>query len=1053
MQLAFELDGAEGCRVLVERSEAPGHDALDTAFWASAGPLRRSNARSGFSAMLADCLGDPAVRTIVGIRNAELVLDEGLTGRLRAALARLQGLGRPWSIGAAGGLAPNGVRACALYSAETPFLPVEPHPLPLLDPLPDLWIADVGFLRQLCRGGRALPECGLETVIALRGWLAGRVALSLPELVAGVNGPLRPRDIEKFAPALGDWLGPGQEGTVIDTLMGPVTVPGERSSDPRRLDRTEDLGDRVTAAIADACEPLSLSIVTRTRFGRPHLLDRLLASISRARIDGQALEIVLSTDVDAREAERHLAAIRERFINLDVRLAVNREAGPSRVVNLTGGIRAARNDYVAVVDDDDYLDLFAFDMLARTRFLGARPLIVASTGLHDEEWTETQNGRHVLTRSEAREGWPADNWRSLFSGVNALPVCAMIMPRDRLLARLDAFALRHDLSEDYALWLLMLTDPALPPIVECAGPFAHVSVREGGDNSVTMTDRRPWVRDIALYLADLTGDPAVAGPGVWQMLSHPRPAEPLAAAELARCCEALARHAPGASLTLCLNDEPPPGLDLAGEPFARVWQPADLGYDRAWVFQHDVMELCTAVKGRALRRLMEEEPEADLYLYLDPDVYVFNPLDLILPMMGEDEIGLVPHILAPEETDLGVRMTEMSVTEHGIYNLGHLVLRPGDQTRAFARWWSDRLDRYCFDERERGLFTDQRWVDLVPAIFDRVRILKSPALDVASWNLSGREIRHVGVGDHRSFTVDGEPLVTYHFSGTGPNGTHRRVRHIFDPGNGATAEIERLYEAAIARHGQAELGGARPAFDLFDDGTPVTAEARRLYRRHADLQAAFPDPYRAGPSCYRDWLREQRPGLVDGLRVAPHRLARAFGELFDAEWYLAAHPTAAEAVAAGQYRDAEDHYVRIGSHLLFDPNEFFVSSYYLDRAADLEPYRIATRAGRREGTLLWHYLETGLPNGIEPIEFFDGGWYLERNADVRDALQSGRVSCPLAHFLRYGGAEGREPGPGFQSGSYLEAEPEARRLVDHKQARGPFGAFVRLGNVAGRVAV
>ena len=56
---------------------------------------------------------------------------------------------------------------------------------------------------------------------------------------------------------------------------------------------------------------------------------------------------------------------------------------------------------------------------------------------------------------------------------------------------------------------------------------------------------------------------------------------------------------PQASLTLCLNDVHPDWLDPATEPFDRIWLPEDLGYDRGWIFQHNVMELCTAVKGRA----------------------------------------------------------------------------------------------------------------------------------------------------------------------------------------------------------------------------------------------------------------------------------------------------------------------------------------------------------------------------------------------------------------------------------------------------------------------
>ena len=203
--------------------------------------------------------------------------------------------------------------------------------------------------------------------------------------------------------------------------------------------------------------------------------------------------------------------------------------------------------------------------------------------------------------------------------------------------------------------------------------------------------------------------------------------------------ESLWRHQPDARLTLCLNDEVPGWMDLSAEHFDRIWQPADLGYDKAWIFQHTVMELSTAVKGRALCRLMAED-QAELFVYLDPDVYLFAPIDRVIESLRGASIGLVPHILAPETTEAGVRMTEMSVARHGVYNLGHLFVRPDDQGQAFARWWAARLDEHCFDDPANGLFTDQRWVDLAPALFERVRILRDPGLDVASWNIATRTI-------------------------------------------------------------------------------------------------------------------------------------------------------------------------------------------------------------------------------------------------------------------------------------------------------------------------
>lgn len=514
--------------------------------------------------------------------------------------------------------------------------------------------------------------------------------------------------------------------------------------------------------------------------------------------------------------------------------------------------------------------------------------------------------------------------------------------------------------------------------------------------------------------------------------------------------ESIRRNSPNTSVTLCLCDELVDGCDPLAEGFDRLWQPADLGYDRAWVFQHNVMELCTGVKGRALQRLMEEEPNADLYVYLDPDVYVYNDLAAVDAYLGSSSIGLVPHILTVETSDIGVQMTEMSVTEHGIYNLGHLFARPDDNGRALARWWGDRLDLYCFDDKTIGLFTDQRWMDLVPAAFEGVQILRVPNLDVASWNIGGRDISQKESGDERSYQVNGWPLITYHFSGTGPTGTHRRVRQIFAPSNGAVAEIERQYEGVIARFGQQWLERVPPAYNYFDNGEEVPAEARKLYRLNLDLQAAFPDPYRTGSGeTFLEWLREHRPGLLQGFRVPENRLERAFDDLFDNEYYLSRYPDVGKAIADGVYESALDHYIRVGSTLLHDPCEFFASRFYLEQARYLDGFHLRRLPRSKQSTLLWHYLVVGLPHGKEPIEHFDSQFYLAKYPDVERAVRTGSITTPLAHFLEFGASENRRPGPGLDPLAMMGKDPSLRERVKEAK-RGVFGVLVADGRILGR---
>lgn len=514
--------------------------------------------------------------------------------------------------------------------------------------------------------------------------------------------------------------------------------------------------------------------------------------------------------------------------------------------------------------------------------------------------------------------------------------------------------------------------------------------------------------------------------------------------------DSIKRNSPNTSVTLCLCDEPDGDCDPIAHGFKRLWLPQDLGYDRAWVFQHNIMELCTGIKGRALLKLMDEEPDSDLYVYLDPDVYVYNDLSVVVEYMDGASIGLVPHILKVEETDIGVQMTEMSITEHGIYNLGHLFVTGDKNSYDLAKWWADRLDKYCFDDKTFGLFTDQRWMDLAPAAFDGVKILRVPNLDVASWNIGGREIRQTERGNERSFTVDGWPLVTYHFSGTGPTGAHRRVREIFAPSCGAMAEIERHYETAIANHGQKHLENVPPVFDFFDNGEKIPAEARQLYRINADLRSHFADPYLSGNGDqFVDWLRENRPGLMNGMRIAKNRIERAFDDLFDADYYCDRYPTVQESIDAGRYQSALEHYIEEGSALLYNPNEFFIARYYFTQARFLDGFRMRSLPRSKRSTVLWHYLESGLPNGKEPIEFFDSQFYLNTYEDIKQAIHTWQISTPLAHYLHFGGVENRKPGPDLDPESILSREPALGELIEEKALRGVLSALIVNGNILG----
>lgn len=321
--------------------------------------------------------------------------------------------------------------------------------------------------------------------------------------------------------------------------------------------------------------------------------------------------------------------------------------------------------------------------------------------------------------------------------------------------------------------------------------------------------------------------------------------------------ESVKSHAPDAQFHLLLCDAPPTGFDMAREVFDHLITLDDLPIDNraAWIYQHNVVELCTAVKGMGLQRLLRQAGNGKV-VYLDPDIAVFAPLDRIAQLLDSHSIVLTPHQTEPERDYSAILDNEISSLKYGVFNLGFLAVRNSEEGVRFANWWSDRLHHFCFDDRGRGLFTDQKWIDLAPALFDDIFILREPGFNVSTWNLSHRQLS----GDLASgIHVNGEPLRFYHFSGL-DSGAMKVMMDVYGKDSPTLAELANWYLEQCDAMGQRQLGDQPCLYGVYTDGQPVRPAQRLLYRYREEIRARFPDPYASGPDSYQAWY-EQHAGV------------------------------------------------------------------------------------------------------------------------------------------------------------------------------------------------
>lgn len=309
-------------------------------------------------------------------------------------------------------------------------------------------------------------------------------------------------------------------------------------------------------------------------------------------------------------------------------------------------------------------------------------------------------------------------------------------------------------------------------------------------------------------------------------------------------CRSIKRFHPEATVHFALADERPDWLTTGGEPFDSVLEISRIGIPewRGWTFRHTIVELATAIKPFAMTHLLGE-PGCTKVLYFDPDMVLFSRVDDILAALDDANVALTPHQTTPESTVDAIIDNEIASLKMGVFNLGFVGVANTAEAVRFAQWWADRCYRFCRAEVPNGLFTDQKWVNFAPIFFDGVAIIKSSRHNVATWNLTTRRFE----GDlAKGFTVDGQPLGFYHFTGF-DSGAHRIMAIKNASGNEAVESLIGWYERETQATPGDRVSRTPWAFGRFSDGTPITQHQRWMYRDGRDLQVAFPDPYDAAP--------------------------------------------------------------------------------------------------------------------------------------------------------------------------------------------------------------
>lgn len=267
-------------------------------------------------------------------------------------------------------------------------------------------------------------------------------------------------------------------------------------------------------------------------------------------------------------------------------------------------------------------------------------------------------------------------------------------------------------------------------------------------------------------------------------------------------------------------------------------------------FYYNVTEFATALKPSVLKKLFSLGSQN--IVYLDPDIQVFGRFEELEKAFQENELILTPHTINPMPRD-GLRPTEADIMASGTFNLGFIALSKSDNAIQMLDWWEQRLRFDSISEPEKMLFTDQRWIDLVPSYFP-IHVFREPTYNVAYWNLHERHLTKID----SKVLVNNLDLKFFHFSGYRPEKPWILSKYVEEnprvviSQNQILRELCQNYGDLVQDVGLKTDVEKQYGFNSFEDGKPIPSSLRRLYREDcidANLHGVDMTP----PSNWKEW--------------------------------------------------------------------------------------------------------------------------------------------------------------------------------------------------------
>jgi hypothetical protein len=202
---------------------------------------------------------------------------------------------------------------------------------------------------------------------------------------------------------------------------------------------------------------------------------------------------------------------------------------------------------------------------------------------------------------------------------------------------------------------------------------------------------------------------------------------------------------------------------------------SDIGKEVIKKYRSNKDKLRWSLKPVFLKFLLENNYSEKL-VYTDNDVAFFGDYSFLFDALSENNIILTPHNY-PRYPDKMQNWLEANFRV-GLFNAGFI----GVNSKALETimWWANCCLYRCEKSALRGLFDDQKYLDLIPIIEPKTLILDHKGCNLAEWNRTIC-VRTFDSASNRILINNKWPIIFIHFNVTSLKSFHSNEEVILKP--------------------------------------------------------------------------------------------------------------------------------------------------------------------------------------------------------------------------------------------------------------------------------